>query len=186
MSYITTFTGRHFDPFNPSPELICLEDIAHALSMTCRANGHTRIFYSVAQHSISCCKEAQLRGLSSRVQLGCLLHDASEAYLSDIPRPIKSQLPEYIKAENRLQDMIWSLFFKVPLNKNEIEVIFEIDNAVLSYEFLHLMPESLSDDHRKIVSEIIPDYEQSSAVKQEFLFLAEIAGKCLSKEDTAL
>ncbi|MGL5731718.1 MAG: phosphohydrolase [Bacteroidales bacterium] len=182
MSYITTFTGLHFDPVNPSPELVCLEDIAHALSMICRANGHTRIFYSVAQHSLGCCKEAELRGHSFRIQLGCLLHDASEAYLSDMPRPIKAQLPEYIKAEDQLQNMIWNLFFDPPLTKNEKEIIFEIDNAILSYEFIHLMPESLSEEYQKIISGIIPDYEHPSAVKQEFLYSVETLGKRLSEE----
>lgn len=53
MSYITTFTGKHFDPTHPVPEKIDVKDIAHALSLICRANGHTRFFYSVAQHSLS-------------------------------------------------------------------------------------------------------------------------------------
>ena len=53
MSYITTFTGKHFDPIHPVPEKIDVKDIAHALSLICRANGHTRFFYSVAQHSIA-------------------------------------------------------------------------------------------------------------------------------------
>ena len=65
MSYITTFTGKHFGPIHPIPEKIDMKDIAHALSLICRANGHTRFFYSVAQHSIACCKEAKTRGLYS-------------------------------------------------------------------------------------------------------------------------
>ena len=85
---ITTYTGLHFDPVEPDENLIKIKDIAHALSMICRANGHTKIFYSVAQHSIACAKEASQQGLSKELVLGCLLHDASEAYLSDVTRPI--------------------------------------------------------------------------------------------------
>ena len=69
-----------FDPLHPNTDLIDIEDIAHALSMLCRANGHFKSFYSVGQHCINCAKEAKARGYSSFVQLACLLHDASEAY----------------------------------------------------------------------------------------------------------
>lgn len=89
MSYITTYTGKHFDPIQPEPGLFDLTDISHALSLLCRGNGHMKHFYSVAQHSIACAEEAKARGYSARVQLGCLLHDASEAYLSDVTRPVK-------------------------------------------------------------------------------------------------
>jgi 5'-deoxynucleotidase YfbR-like HD superfamily hydrolase len=73
------------DPRCASLDQIDERDIAHALSLVCRANGHFPHFFSVAQHSINCMKEAAARGYSTRVQLGCLLHDGSEAYLSDIP-----------------------------------------------------------------------------------------------------
>lgn len=89
---ISTFTNNRIDPTDPSPEDIHIEDIAHALSMMTRANGHFKTFYSVAQHSINCANEAAARGCSKRIQLACLLHDASEAYLSDITRPVKKQL----------------------------------------------------------------------------------------------
>ena len=64
MSYITTVTGKHFYPLNPNQQDIDIEDIAHALSLICRANGHFRHFYSVAQHSIACAEEAIARGHS--------------------------------------------------------------------------------------------------------------------------
>lgn len=102
MSYITTFTGKHFDPIHPVPEKIDMKDIAHALSLICRANGHTRFFYSVAQHSIACCKEAKTRGLSNHIQLGCLLHDSCETYMSNVTRPIKAKLTEYLKFEDQV------------------------------------------------------------------------------------
>ena len=67
--YITTYTGKHFEPTNPNPELIRIEDIAHALSIICRGNGHVQYFYSVAQHSLACAKEAKARGYSKEVIL---------------------------------------------------------------------------------------------------------------------
>ena len=117
MSSIVTFTGKHFDPTAPEENLIDLSDIGHALSLICRGNGHVKYFYSVAQHSIACCREAQARGYSDRVQLACLLHDASEAYMSDVTRPVKALLTEYSKVEENLQNMIWNKYLKTPLTK---------------------------------------------------------------------
>lgn len=89
---ITTYTGRHIDPVNPDPDMICIEDIAHALSLICRGNGHVQTFFSVGQHCINCAREALAKGCSDRMALACLLHDASECYLSDVPRPFKKTL----------------------------------------------------------------------------------------------
>ena len=95
-----------FDPLHPCEEQIIIEDIAHALSFLCRANGHFKSFYSVGQHCINCAREASARGYSKRVQLGCLLHDGSEAYLSDVTRPVKKEMPLYLEFETPLQDAI--------------------------------------------------------------------------------
>src|ERR1041385_9159273 len=83
---IMTCSGRWINPLNPDPEQINIEDIAHSLSNQCRFTGHTKHFYSVAQHS---CLVADLCGYAKG--LGGLLHDGTEAYMSDIARPIKSQ-----------------------------------------------------------------------------------------------
>ena len=90
--YITTFSKIHFTPLAPRREDIIIEDIAHALSLMTRANGHFPEFYSVAQHCMDCAMVAEAECLSIREQLACLLHDASEAYLSDITRPVKANL----------------------------------------------------------------------------------------------
>jgi hypothetical protein len=89
---ILTISGIRFNPFQARYSDIQIVDIAHALSLMTRANGHIRTFYSIAQHSINCCLEAKARDFSRRVQLACLLHDASESYLSDLTRPVKKQL----------------------------------------------------------------------------------------------
>ena len=68
--YITTYTGNHIDPADPDPEAISIRDIAHALSLICRGNGHVRNFWSVGQHCLDCAHEAQARKLSPRMILG--------------------------------------------------------------------------------------------------------------------
>ena len=82
MGCITTYSGEAFDPAQPDSQKIHIADIAHALSLLCRANGHFKRFYSVGQHCVNCALEAQARGYRPQVQLACLLHDASEAYLA--------------------------------------------------------------------------------------------------------
>lgn len=88
--WIQTYTGRQFWPLDPKPEEVCIEDIAHALSQQCRYAGHTIRFYSVAQHSV----EIALR-VPRAAALWGLLHDAAEAYLVDLPRPVKYLMPAY-------------------------------------------------------------------------------------------
>lgn len=139
MSCIKTHSGVMFDPVNPDPSLIDIRDIAHALAMLCRANGHFRSFYSVGQHSINCMREAKARGWSRRLQLACLLHDGSEAYLSDVTRPVKKELPKYLEIEGPLQDLIWEKFMDGMLTDEERTQVFEIDDAVLYHEFVALM-----------------------------------------------
>ena len=85
MSWIQTFTGRKVYPLALKPSDVCVEDIAHALSMKCRFNGHCREFYSVAEHST---RVAMI--LPKGKQVFGLLHDAAEAYLPDVCAPIKS------------------------------------------------------------------------------------------------
>lgn len=105
--YITTHTGNHFESMNPNLELICIEDIAHALSLMCRGNGHVKTFWSVGQHCICCAKEAAERGLPARMVLACLFQDASESYMSDVPRPFKKEIPFYQEQEEKLLTMIY-------------------------------------------------------------------------------
>ena len=89
--WIQTYTGHMVVPTDPDPEQICILDIAHALSQTCRFSGHTRVFFSVAQH---CCIVHDLlqHQEGGKYALEGLLHDAAEAYLVDLPRPVKEAL----------------------------------------------------------------------------------------------
>ena len=105
---IQTFTGKAFDPMNPDSDLIAIKDIAHALSNTCRFSGHCKSFYSVAEHSVRVA--LLMQDQAHEVVLAALLHDASEAYLNDIPTPIKERIPNYQKAEKELQRRIFLKF----------------------------------------------------------------------------
>ncbi|MBR5472749.1 MAG: DUF429 domain-containing protein, partial [Clostridia bacterium] len=171
MSYITTYLKKHFDPVNADINDIEIADIAHALSLLCRANGHFVHFYSVAQHSLNCAKEAKMRGYSKRVQLGCLLHDASEAYLSDVTRPIKAQLPKYLEVEEKLQNTIFDKWITPSLTDEERKFVFDIDDAVLYHVFLNLMDEKTSDAEPEVVADL----------EYDFCDFSEIEGKFISK-----
>ena len=87
MTWIQTYTGRKFYPLDPHAEDVCIEDIAHALALKCRYTGHCREFFSIAQHSVMVS-----RMVPESDAICGLLHDATEAYLPDVARPIKDQI----------------------------------------------------------------------------------------------
>lgn len=155
-THIYTYSGVSFSPLSPSVDDISSMDIAHALSYMCRANGHFSGFYSVAQHCLSCVEEARLRGLPRHIQLACLLHDASEAFISDITRPVKRQLHEYAVIEKRLQDVIYRRYGLDPEDAEMLSAVKEIDDAMLYHEFLALGGLALYDEAPAIFSD--PDY----------------------------
>lgn len=103
--WMQTFTGRAFFPLDPLLEDISPYDIAHALSNICRFGGHTRVHYSVAEHCVI---------LSHTVRpehaLAALLHDAAEAYMGDMVRPLKRHMPQYAEAEDTLLATIFTYF----------------------------------------------------------------------------
>ena len=168
MSYITTVTGKHFDPMDPGNQEFDIIDIAHALSLICRGNGHIRFFYSVAQHSIACAEEAIARGYSKNVVLGCLLHDGSEAYLADITRPVKKHLHKYLEVEEVLQNKIFEKWIPT-LSDEERKLVFEIDDAILYYEFTTLFGESIFDYVPILKSNPRFDYIEFSQIENEFI-----------------
>jgi hypothetical protein len=120
MSWIQTYSGQKFYPCNPDPEAVRIVDIAHALSMICRFAGNVKTFYSVGQHCVYtadwllCHFESKKgHGLSKnqirQIALLGLLHDAAEAYMGDIPRPVKAQFREAKAIEDRLLRVILSV-----------------------------------------------------------------------------
>jgi 5'-deoxynucleotidase YfbR-like HD superfamily hydrolase len=130
--FIKTFSGKNIDPLCPDPEDILIEDIAHALSNQCRFAGHVREFYSVAQHSVHVSQLLQIAGEDSLTQLAGLLHDASEAYLVDLPTPIKRQMPKYCEAEDVCQETIMLKFLPEYYNDgNHVALHLKIKNVDL-------------------------------------------------------
>ena len=183
--YITTYSKIHFAPLEPKEKDISIEDIAHALSLMCRANGHFKEFYSVGQHCIYCCEEAIERGYSNTVALACLLHDASEAYLADITRPVKRNLQNYLEIEEVLQNAIYEKYIGRELTKEEQELISLVDDAMLYNEFIHYMKEELPTKDTNLVSK--PDFEfiEFSKVENKYRELFNtLVNKCI-EENTA-
>lgn len=167
--HITTANKIYFKPLEPKKEEIIIEDIAHALSLMTRANGHFPEFYSVGQHCIGCYKEAAARELGEKIAFTCLLHDASEAYIADVTRPVKKELKEYLIIEKRLQDAIYERFLgKVP-TEDEMKKVSEIDDAMLFHEFYHYMGEKVLDHEPQLLT--TPDFYERPfrEVEEEFL-----------------
>lgn len=162
--WVQTYKGIRFFPMEPLSEEIHIEDIAHSLSMLCRFNGHCRSFYSVAEHS---CHVADL--CSDAAFLEGLLHDGSEAYLTDIPKPLKPFMPEYRIMEHKLQTQIYWKFDIEDLHEEEVKVH---DLAMLFVEANELFPRG-STDAWDGKPDSLPDVKlqcwSPSRAKQEFL-----------------
>lgn len=103
--WILTASGVRFELFWPMPDMVLIEDIAHALANVCRFGGHTRKFYSVAQHSILVSYH-----VPPEDALTALLHDATEAYIGDMVRPLKREMHAYKQVEDRLWSAIRGRF----------------------------------------------------------------------------
>lgn len=99
--WMQTYTGKQFWPLDPRPEEIHILDIAHSLSTICRYGGHTQKFYSVAEHCV-----LMSYVVPEEDRLWALLHDATEAYVGDMVRPLKIDMPEFREAEDRIMDCI--------------------------------------------------------------------------------
>lgn len=152
--WIQTFTGRQFWPLDPKPEDVHIEDIAHALSNICRYTGHVHTFYSVAEHSVRVS-----RIVPPEHAMWGLLHDASEAYICDLSRPIKRSpgLGEmYCQVEDRLMDCIRDHF---GLNPGPHASVKLADNILLHTERRDLMarpPQPWRDAHEPLTEVIRP------------------------------
>ena len=169
MSYITTYTGKHFDPVNPDMTQVDIRDIAHSLSLICRGNGQVKSFFSVGQHCINAAREAGARGYSRRVILACLLHDACESYMSDVPRPLKGAMPEYVLTENRLLDMIYEKFLGSVLTEEETKLVKAIDNDLLYYDLKELLDETSAESAPELCIELSYQFVPFEQVEQTYL-----------------
>lgn len=131
--YIVTDSGVKFYPLSPRFNDININDIAHGLSQLCRFSGQTTSFLSVAQHSLMVSEIAE--DLCPGAALAGLLHDASEAYMVDIPSPIKTApfMSGYRRAEDHLIKLIFKKF-DVPVNDGIMEAVKEADFISLNLE----------------------------------------------------
>ena len=137
---IDTWTGQKIVPADPDPEKIKLDDIAHGLSNLGRFAGQGPSMYSVARHSVHVSLEVEARGGSLAAQRWGLLHDGAEAYLSDVPGPVKKSLPGYKNVEKRLDEAILTTF-GLDLTEDEEELVHDIaDKEVGKHELVEQFP----------------------------------------------
>jgi uncharacterized protein len=166
--YVSTFSGNRFYPLEPRIDHVAIEDIAHGLAYQCRFNGQTCEFYSVAQHSLIV---ASL--VPPQLQLAALLHDAAEAYLGDMVKPLKVLLPEFAGIEEKVSEIIARTF---GIDFSDYLPIKRADLIALATEKRDLMPHSVErwaylDDIRAL-PETIVTLSPGEAKRQ---FLAEFS-----------
>jgi uncharacterized protein len=131
--YLQTVSGRWVNPFDPDPDQLDAGDIARALANQCRFGGHSRVFYSVAQHSVIVSELVEQRGGDAEDVFAALMHDASEAYLGDMPHPIKHRSPlgaAFKAAEDHLEAALRERF----RIKADVPEIKRADRALLATE----------------------------------------------------
>lgn len=150
--YVSTFSGQRFYPLEPRIDCVSIDDIAHGLAYQCRFNGQTREFYSVAQHSliVSSLVPTDLR-------LAALLHDAAEAYLGDMVKPLKVLMPEFAVLEDKVTALIAKAF---AIDFSDYGPIKRADLIALATEKRDLMPQSVErwaylDDIRALPERIV-------------------------------
>jgi hypothetical protein len=143
--FVETATGGRFYPFDPRPDEVRLEDVAAGLAHTCRFGGHCIEFYSVAAHSLHVSRH--LADCGPRLQAYGLLHDAAEAYLGDLPRPIKAEFPAFETAEERVLEAVWTAVDLPPPPDDEWATVMAADDRLLAYEASELLADgSWADD----------------------------------------
>src|SRR5215218_211560 len=131
--YLQTVSGRWVNPFDPDPAQIDAGDIARALANQCRFGGHSRVFYSVAQHSVLVSELVEAPGGGVQDAFAALMHDATEAYLGDMPHPLKHRSPlgaAFKAAEDHLEQALRDRFGI----KAEVPEIKRADRALLATE----------------------------------------------------
>lgn len=143
-TFIETYTGRAFWPLRPTKDALSIIDIAHALANQCRYSGHVQHFYSVAQH---CCLLANWMAENGGSPMDCLqilMHDAPEAYLVDIPRPVKQYMPQYRVWDHAINDVIrdWMGWKDLPI----LPIQDELDSRVIVDERAQLMDRARTND----------------------------------------
>jgi len=170
----TTYTGKNVSLSTLEVKDICLQDIAHSLSLQCRYNGHCRLFYSVAEHSVRAANKAKEFGVDPRY---VFLHDAAEAYCGDIIRDIKPAVFDD-NVESKIRNVIFCYFgLTTSYWDTYFHVIKQIDNMMLSTEVRDLMPKKAAGTFPSydVFKGIIIPWNYRRA-KDEFLMKAKELG----------
>lgn len=146
MSWMVTNSGKKFDFKRVSAKNICLQDIAHSLSYTCRYNGQCHAFYSVAEHAMNMADYILRMGLEKDGEITqatlaradqALLHDAAEAYCGDMVSPLKAVFPEFKEYEHKL---MFKIFKKYHLGVELHPFVKEADTRIMLNEKARLFP----------------------------------------------
>jgi 5'-deoxynucleotidase YfbR-like HD superfamily hydrolase len=133
--WIATSSGRQFFLIDPDPADVSIDDIAHALSLVNRFGGHTSDQYSVAQHCVHVYDLVRLAYPTNYyLQFLALLHDASEAYLGDVVRPLKYAMPNYMEYEAKVTEVVLAAFGLRPPTKEELAIVKKFDDIMLVTE----------------------------------------------------
>jgi hypothetical protein len=162
---LVTWTGKHFHPWNAKPEEVCIEDIAHALSMQCRFNGHVDRFYSVAEHSV-----IMSRLVPEGMELAALLHDAAEAYIGDMAHPLK--VSGQLDAFNAVEELVLRTIcakFDVEYGQTQCEELRVLDRRLCATEAKTFFPESPGWTGNYKPAEIVPEGLTPKAAEKAFL-----------------
>lgn len=149
---INTRTGGTITPLEPDPADVSIDDVAHALSNLTRFTGQGAELYSVARHAVHVSHEVEARGGSPEAVRWGLLHDATEAYLADVPAPVKRSLPGYTHAEARLADTVREAFDLTP-SSEAMALVDVVDSDIGRYELAGQFPER---DHDRPSLEVEP------------------------------
>lgn len=135
--FMQTYSGRKFWPLDPRADEVHIEDIAHSLSLQCRYAGHCTRFYSVAEHSTLIARWL-LAKYGALTAMHGLLHDATEAYLVDMPRPVKRDMPWYKALEERVYRQ--AIAPRFGLSATLPAAVHEADNRIIADELVLLRP----------------------------------------------
>jgi uncharacterized protein len=172
--WIGTHSGGKFWPLDPDPNDVNIGDIAHALSQQCRYTGHTHRPYSVAEHSLLVSAHCP-----SGYELEGLLHDAAEAYLADVARPVKHRIAGLVEVEDRIHQAVCTKYnLPFPISPQ----VKDIDNRILSDEREALFPRHNASEWfsgwgepRKLGVDIecLPPYAAETRFIMEFYRLTE-------------